>query len=275
MSFFNTEQLEQLMISFYLISGIRFVLYDSEFKEIMSFPKIDCEFCSLMKSNCNTRRKCAYADKRSFNKCRESGRLYIYKCHAGLVEAVMPLYENEKNIGYLMLGQISDNKNNNTLIEKITYWQEKYGFDTETLNTSIQSITYKSTEEIYAAAKIMEACTCYIAFKELIEPEESRTFKAAKAYIDKNLSADLDIADICKELSLGRTKLYDIFKREANTGVSEYINRRRLHKAKSLLKTTDMSIPEIASAAGFNDYNYFSRVYKKRYGKAPKFYRKK
>lgn len=275
MSNFNTEQLEQLMRSFYLISGIRFVLYDSEFKEIMSFPKNDCEFCSLMKSHCNTRRKCAYADKRSFNKCRESGRLYIYKCHAGLVEAVMPLYENEKNIGYLMLGQISDNKNNNTLIEKITYWQEKYGFDTETLNTSIQSITYKSTEEIYAAAKIMEACTCYIAFKELIEPEENRTFKAAKAYIDKNLSADLDIADICKELSLGRTKLYDIFKREANTGVSEYINRRRLHKAKSLLKTTDMSIPEIASAAGFNDYNYFSRVYKKRYGKAPKFYREK
>ena len=274
MSIFNTEQLEQLMRSFYLISGIRFVLYDSEFKEIMSFPKNDCEFCSLMKSNCNTRRKCAYADKRSFNKCRESGRLYIYKCHAGLVEAVMPLYENEKNIGYLMLGQISDNKNNNTLIEKITYWQEKYGFDTETLNTNIQSITYKSTEEIYAAAKIMEACTCYIAFKELIEPEENRVFKAAKAYIDKNLSADLDIADICKELSLGRTKLYDIFKREANTGVSEYINRRRLHKAKSLLKTTDMSIPEIASAVGFNDYNYFSRVYKKRYGKAPKFYRK-
>lgn len=275
MSIFNTEQLEQLMRSFYLISGIRFVLYDSEFKEIMSFPKNDCEFCSLMKSNRNTRRKCAYADKRSFNKCRESGRLYIYKCHAGLVEAVMPLYENEKNIGYLMLGQISDNKNNNTLIEKITYWQEKYGFDTEILNTSIQSITYKSTEEIYAAAKIMEACTCYIAFKELIEPEESRVFKAAKAYIDKNLSADLDIADICKELSLGRTKLYDIFKREANTGVSEYINRRRLHKAKLLLKTTDMSIPEIASAVGFNDYNYFSRVYKKRYGKAPKFYRKK
>lgn len=159
----------------------------------------------------------------------------------------MPLYENEKNIGYLKLGQISDNKNNNTLIEKISYWQEKYSFDTETLNTSIQNITYKSTEEIYAAAKIMEACTCYIAFKELIEPEESRVFKAAKAYIDKNLSADLDIADICKELSLVRTKLYDIFKREANTGVSEYITRRRMHRAKFLLKTTDMSIPEIAS----------------------------
>ena len=36
----------------------------------------------------------------------------------------------------------------------------------------------------------MEACTCYIAFKELIEPEESRVFKSAKAYIDKNLSGD-------------------------------------------------------------------------------------
>lgn len=275
MTDFNAEQLGQLMKSFYLISGIRFVLYNSEFKEIMSFPKNDCEFCSLMKSNSNTRRKCAYADKRSFNKCRESGRLYIYKCHAGLVEAVMPLYENEKNIGYLMLGQISENKINNTLLQKIPYWQEKYGLDSAKLNTSIQSITYKSTEEIYAAAKIMEACTCYIIFKELIEPKESRAFKSAKAYIDKNLYANLDIKEICKELSLGRTKLYDIFKQEANMGVSEYINRRRLHRAKLLLKTTDMSIPEIASAVGFNDYNYFSRIYKKHYGKAPKFYRKK
>ena len=41
MTDFNAEQLEQLMKSFYLISGIRFVLYNSEFKEIMSFPKND------------------------------------------------------------------------------------------------------------------------------------------------------------------------------------------------------------------------------------------
>lgn len=275
MTNFNAEQLESLMKSFYLISGIRFVLFDSDFKEIMSFPKGDCEFCSLIKSNAAARRKCAYADKRSFNKCRETGGLFVYKCHAGLVEAVMPLCENEKNIGYLMLGQISDNATNDAIKQKIPYWKKKYSFSEEELRGGISKITYKSTEEIYAAAKIMEACTGYIAFKELIEPEESRVFKAAKEYIDENLSSELDIAALCERLGVGRTKLYEIFRREAGSGVAEYIGRRRLHRAKKLLKTTDMSIADISGAVGFNDYNYFSRLYKKRYGKAPRFYRKK
>ena len=53
-----------------------------------------------------------------------------------------------------------------------------------------------------------------------------------------------------------------------------YILRRRMHKAKKLLKVTDLPISEIANNVGFSDYNYFSRVYKKTYGKSPKYYRR-
>ena len=57
-------------------------------------------------------------------------------------------------------------------------------------------------------------------------------------------------------------------------GIAEYIRRRRLHKAKKLLKMTDLPISQIALAVGFADYNYFSRIYKKAYGKSPRYYRK-
>ena len=75
------------------------------------------------------------------------------------------------------------------------------------------------------------------------------------------------------KFDIGRTRLYEIFKSELKMGVSKYILRRRLHRAKRLLKTTDMSISEIAHSVGFSDYNYFSRVYKKNYGKSPRYYR--
>ena len=73
---------------------------------------------------------------------------------------------------------------------------------------------------------------------------------------------------------MGRTRLYELFDSEVKMGIAAYIRRRRMHRAKKLLKTTELSVAEIAEQVGFSDYNYFSRVYKKTYGKSPKRYRK-
>ncbi len=270
---FDIEQIGELMKSFYMMSGIRFVLFDSDFKEVTSYPEENCEFCKIMKSCPKTRRKCQYADRRSFKKCEENNSIVMYKCHAGLVEAVIPLHEGEKIIGYLMFGQIADSEDKEFLTERLQSLCKGYNLDSDTIQNGIENITYKTSEQIHAAAKIMQACTGYIIYKELITPESNRTFEAAKKYIEEHLSDDFSITALCSALNIGRTKLYHIFKSECKMGISEYLNRRRMHRAKKLLKTTELSIPEIASSVGFNDYNYFSRVYKKVYGKSPKKYR--
>ena len=270
----DIEQMEILMKSFYTLTGIRFLLFDTEYREVISYPKESCEFCKLMKGCAKTRRKCNYTDRRSIEKCEKANSLLLYKCHAGLVEAVMPLHENEKIIGYLMFGQITDNPDKTDLYNKINLWNETYGIDKSTLENGVNAITYKTDDEIKAAAKIMEACTSYIIYKELITPKNDKVFEAAKAYIEAHLDEDIEIEKLCAILNVGRTRLYEIFRKELKMGISKYILYRRLHKAKKLLKTTPLSIPEIASAVGFSDYNYFSRVYKKQYGKSPRHYRK-
>lgn len=270
----DVEQLEALMKSFYTLTGIRFVLFDTDFHEVISYPKESCEFCRLMKGCPNTRRKCNYADRRSFQKCEKANSLLLYKCHAGLVEAIMPLHENEKIIGYLMFGQITDNPNKTDLLEKIPLWNEAYNINSAQLKNGINAITYKTDEEIKAAAKIMEACTSFIVYKELIVPDNNKILESVKAYIEDHLGESIEIQQLCDKFGIGRTKLYEIFRKELKTGVSKYILRRRLHKAKKLLKTTELTISEIAYNVGFSDYNYFSRVYKKQYGKSPKQYRK-
>lgn len=269
----EAEQIEMLMKSFYTLTGIRFVLFDTEFHEIISYPKENCEFCRLIKKCAQTRRKCNYVDRRSLEKCKEMNSLLLYKCHAGLVEAATPLYENEKIIGYLMFGQITDNPDKSFIYEKMNKQSDKYLIDKEGIKNAIEKITYKSIEEIEAAAKIMEACTSYIIYKELITPKDDKIIAAAKDYIEAHLSEDINTEDICNQIGVGRTRLYEIFRKELNIGISKYILKRRLHTAKKLLKTTEFSIPQIAYKVGFSDYNYFSRVYKKHYGKSPKNYR--
>ncbi len=271
---FNSSQLEILMKSFHMLSGIRFVLFDTDFHEIMSYPKEHCNFCEIMKNCPKTRRKCNYADRRSFKECEKQNSLIIYKCHAGLVEAVIPLHENEKIIGYLMFGQITDNPNKDNLYNNVNLWNEKYCLNINSLKQGIAAIPYKSTEQIHAAAKIMEACTSYIIYKELIIPKNDKILVSAKEYIEKNLHEDILVEQLCKKLNIGRTKLYEIFRNELKMGISKYILHRRMHKAKKLLKTTNLPISQIAHSVGFSDYNYFSRIYKKTYGKSPKYYRK-
>ena len=75
---FDTFQIHELMKSFYTMSGIKFVLYDANFKKLISYPEYDCDFCRIMKSAAPTRRKCRYADMRSFEKCKQTQSLVLY-----------------------------------------------------------------------------------------------------------------------------------------------------------------------------------------------------
>lgn len=270
----DVEQIELLMKSFYTLTGIRFVLFDADLHERIAYPKDNGAFCKLMKQCPRTRRKCRYADRRSFETCEKVNSLVVYKCHAGLVEAVMPLHENGKIIGYLMFGQIVDSQDRSNLYEHLALWRDVYGIDGNALSDSIEKIPFKTEEHIRAAATIMEACTSFIIYKELIRPKGDQLLEAVKTYIDAHLDEAIDAASLCRTFRIGRTRLYEIFREQSGMGVSQYILRRRMHRAKKLLKTTELSIPEIADAVGFADYNYFSRVFKKTYDKPPKSYRK-
>ena len=73
----DIEQMEILMKSFYTLTGIRFLLFDTEYREVISYPKESCEFCKLMKGCAKTRRKCNYTDRRSIEKCEKANSLLL------------------------------------------------------------------------------------------------------------------------------------------------------------------------------------------------------
>lgn len=270
---FNITEMTELMDAFYKISGIRFILFDEDFNKILSYPDQSCSFCHIIKSNKATNKKCDDCDLFAFKKCRNSDNPFIYKCHAGLVEAAMPIKENDITVGYVMFGQISDSKDKKELKEQIKIISEKYGLNEKDLLEAAKKITYKREEEINAAAKILEACASYMLLKELITPENNRVFEAAKQYIEEHLS-DFNVTDLYETLNISRSKLYEIFSAEAGTGVAAYVRRRRLHRGKKLLKLTNKTISEIADECGFPDYNYFSRIYKSTYGISPAAFRR-
>lgn len=79
---------------------------------------------------------------------------------------------------------------------------------------------------------------------------------------------------LCRILGISPTHLRRLFKAEENQTVTEYINRCRIGCAVHLLKYSDLNILEIALESGFEEQNYFSRVFKKLIGLTPTEFRR-
>lgn len=259
----KTEELRSILELFYNLSGIRIVIFDNSFHEIISFPPEKCAFCREICSRPDLAEKCAESDLASFENCRKNADIIIYKCHAGLTEATVPLSYGGINIGYVMFGQITDIKDKADLREFVQQINKKYG-----VNCSAKGLKYRNKKQIAAAAELLEMCTEYIILKEMVVPQYGGIATLAEEYIMANLASDIKTGDICAYAKTNRTQLYEAFSKEFGTGISTYIRSKRLEYAYDMLKN-DVSVSEAAERAGFNDYNYFSRIFKKKYGLSP------
>ena len=61
-----------------------------------------------------------------------------------------------------------------------------------------------------------------------------------------------------------------LFKSSVGLTPMAYVKKLRLEKAAELLASTDMNITETAEKCGFDDPNYFARLFKKSFGKTPR-----
>lgn len=101
------------------------------------------------------------------------------------------------------------------------------------------------------------------------------SIQSIRSFIQNNLSRpDLDVKLLMQVTGLGRTTLYNKFKKAGYKSVSSYIQGMRIGQAKFLLRSTELPINQIAFVVGFEDPLYFSRILKKEIGLSPTGYRK-
>lgn len=98
--------------------------------------------------------------------------------------------------------------------------------------------------------------------------------KDAVAFIKKNYSQPISVTDISADLSLDRKYFSKIFKQTLQTSPHEYLINYRLARACELMKTTDLTIAEIAATVGYDNQFSFSRVFKKYKNMSPSEYKK-
>lgn len=99
-------------------------------------------------------------------------------------------------------------------------------------------------------------------------------FQKLLTYVKEHFSEQMYLRDLSKMFYINQTYCCNLFKKYTGSTFTDYINNLRIEKSKELLKYINLTIEEVSLQAGYNDYYYFNKLFKKYYGITPTKYRK-
>ena len=91
----------------------------------------------------------------------------------------------------------------------------------------------------------------------------------AKNYLERHYDEAVTLEGIANDLNVSPCHLSRTFSSESSFSLFTYLTNLRMDKAKSMLSEGDMNISEIAETVGYENSKYFSKVFKRRFGKNP------
>lgn len=119
-----------------------------------------------------------------------------------------------------------------------------------------------------------EICHKYhLLVKNYAHSECSRLTKDVIDYINLHLEDELSLHQLADHFGKNAAALSHSFSREIGTSLTTYIQQTRVQAALKLFHTTDMSVSEVATAVGYQDFSYFSKVFSRHVGCSPRAYR--
>ena len=273
---FNNNQLIRLITNLHTLTGIWANIFDAHGRDIQ-IRSAHSDFCQAIKLAPGGSERCVQCDAEAVKRCRSTGSssLYSYRCHAGLCEFLLPIYEKGEPIAYLVFGQLLDDSSVLKQWEQTLPLLSWYGDDPQQLRESFFRLKQCSQQEINAFAEVVEALASYIQLEGIIRSTEHSDAQHLEAYLDTHYMEPLSLSRISNDLKMGTTKLCTLAK--ATSGgltITQMIAQRRINAAKILLSSSSQPVSVIAETVGFSDYNYFTRIFKSLVGLSPRDFRK-
>lgn len=194
------------------------------------------------------------------NACDSDGIIsYINKICEDIRRQDCTLIDNVKNLFYRLLIKLHE-----TAVKKdIKLNSDEYNADFLWLTVS-NSISLNVLKEYLLR--------CIKQYFHLIEEKSGKNRIAYEilVFIQKNYyDSTLSINMMAEHLVLSPAYLCQVFKKELNSTINDYINQFRIDKAKELLRDRNIKHYEVALRCGYNDSKYFSKIFKKLTAQTP------
>lgn len=109
-------------------------------------------------------------------------------------------------------------------------------------------------------------------FESDVNLDNNSPIATSISFIRNNIRESINLKQLSEKACMSTTSFYRYFKRELGMSPIEYILNEKIKYAKKLLSNPNIQVNEVSYATGFEDCNYFIRLFKKYEGVTPKQY---
>ena len=271
---FNLNLFKKLLQDVGQLANTVITFYDADFNSTSAHSEMVSakEVCRLVKKHNGG--GCSVSDRQSFERLNQGNDAFYYYCHFGLIEMAFRVHFNDVTYGYIIAGPFRSPEKQKENLQTIRTFCAQNGEDYEKAALNYKRIPKFSAETFRALQSVLFAILDHAREKNIIYDRTDMFSDVIDPYIEKNLHTELTVEKLCEDLFLTQKQLYSTFHANVKTTPKHYIAEKRVKKARNLIISTDLSLPEIASMVGVSDYNYFIKVFKSFTGYTPMYYRK-
>ena len=272
--FYNNKQLLDLISNIHELTGIFINIHELSGKDIR-IRDAHTEFCRTINDLPEGHIRCVNCDAEASKICQEIKTPYHYRCHAGLCETLIPIFDNGEVISYLGFGQLLDES---PIEEQWIQTRNKLSWYPDNLSElktkyyKIRQYPHQKTAALTALLKIMAS---YVSSSNTVSSTIYTDLQRLEMYISQHYTEKITLQSLTEALNFGTTKLCALSKTlSGGHSLTWLIASHRVQAAQKLLISTDKPISEIAMLVGYEDYNYFTKVFKNIVGSTPSNFRK-
>ncbi|MEA4898615.1 MAG: response regulator [Christensenellaceae bacterium] len=158
------------------------------------------------------------------------------------------------------------------MLEALPREAEREG-EIQSLNDCAHRIAGAQTKE-KLEKELAAFCEEYLTLESFNRRALTPAVAAAIEFIEEHYAAKITLGEVAAYVSLNGSYLSHLFTKEVKSSFVDYIELVRIRNAQKLIRTSHLTMLEIAEAIGYPDQNYFSKVFKKRTGMNPTRYKK-
>ena len=279
----TVDEISEVINSIRQVTGVGVCYYDLEnfFNYGMMGVKNNighyCEFCENARALKNGRDNCTKSDRgTAVMLAKEYKEPFFFRCYMGMQELVVPLFKEELLLGVLFVGQcrIKGEEDRKGMEQAV----RQAGGNVEEFSLAYDKLNAIKREDMVAVGKILQRYfDIKIQSDQYIDhsllSDSVPLAKRVKHYVDNCYTLPITPKSIAERFFVNASYVSRLFSNTYSITLTDYINSKRIEKAKKLLISTSAPIGNVALNCGFTDLNYFSRMFKKSELKTPVQYR--
>lgn len=143
------------------------------------------------------------------------------------------------------------------------------------LLAAYDAINKGAPQDHRAKNELLLKCLLMVLRERTVSQNHHPLTRTILTYLHNHFTEKITLQQIGQRTCFSPVYCDAVFKNDMGVSIIEYVLSLRMENAKQLLTEGELSIHKIAESVGFQDHNYFSRVFKKRVGISPSDYRQR